>query len=131
MRRTAAIAGTALGAAALAAGSGAAFAGGGAHAHAASTSLHLTANPNGQLKFNTRKLSAKHGTITIQMVNPASSGLDHGVAVSGNRYKKVGKVVHAGKTTTLTVKLKAGKYTFYCPVTGHAAAGMKGTLTIK
>ena len=27
--------------------------------------------------------------------------------------------------------LKKGKYTFLCPVPGHAAAGMKGTLTVR
>jgi hypothetical protein len=28
------------------------------------------------------------------------------------------------------VELKAGEYEFYCTVTGHAAAGMQGTLTV-
>jgi uncharacterized cupredoxin-like copper-binding protein len=66
------------------------------------------------------------------MMDPASTGLDHGIAVSAKGFKKVGKIVHAGATSTLTLKrLKAGKYTFYCPVPGHRAAGMKGTLTIK
>ena len=27
--------------------------------------------------------------------------------------------------------LKPGKYSFYCPVPGHEAAGMKGTLIVK
>ena len=131
MKRTAAIAGTAAVAVAIAAGAGAALAGGKPH-EARTTTLNLTANPNGQLSFDKRKLSAKHGTVTIKMVDPASSGIDHGIAVAAKGFKKVGKVVHPGKTSTLTLKsLKAGKYTFYCPVTGHRAAGMKGTLTIK
>ena len=134
MKRTAAIAGTAVVAVAIAAGAGAAFAGGEPHAAAKTTktTLNLMANPNGVLRFDKKKLSAKHGTVTIKMMDPASSGLDHGIAVSAKGFKKVGKIVHPGKTSTLTLKsLKAGKYTFYCPVTGHKAAGMKGTLTIK
>ena len=30
----------------------------------------------------------------------------------------------------MTANLKPGKYEFYCPVDGHKAAGMKGTLTV-
>ena len=36
----------------------------------------------------------------------------------------------SGGSDTLTVKLKPGTYTFYCPVPGHEQAGMKGTLTV-
>ena len=40
--------------------------------------------------------------------------------------------VGGGKTKTGSFKLaKPGKYTFYCSVPGHEAAGMKGTLTVK
>jgi uncharacterized cupredoxin-like copper-binding protein len=39
--------------------------------------------------------------------------------------------VNPGKTSTMTLTLKAGKYTFYCPVPGHRQLGMKGTLTVK
>jgi uncharacterized cupredoxin-like copper-binding protein len=35
-----------------------------------------------------------------------------------------------GGTKTLSVSLKPGTYTFECTVPGHAAAGMKGTLTV-
>ena len=36
------------------------------------------------------------------------------------------------KTSTVSAKgLKKGTYTFYCPVDGHKAAGMKGELTVQ
>jgi uncharacterized cupredoxin-like copper-binding protein len=38
--------------------------------------------------------------------------------------------VAKGGKSTVTVDLKPGKYTFYCPVPGHRQAGMQGTLTV-
>jgi uncharacterized cupredoxin-like copper-binding protein len=35
-----------------------------------------------------------------------------------------------GGTKSVSVNLKAGKYTFYCSVPGHRAGGMVGTLTV-
>jgi plastocyanin len=36
-----------------------------------------------------------------------------------------------GGTQKLKIDLKPGTYTFYCSITGHRAAGMVGTLTVK
>jgi uncharacterized cupredoxin-like copper-binding protein len=36
-----------------------------------------------------------------------------------------------GKTATISVTLKKGKYTYLCTVPGHAAAGMKGVFTVR
>src|SRR5437764_1273866 len=80
-------------------------------------------------------LAAKAGKVTVKDVNPSSSGISHGIAVEGNGVDKDGtggtSGVSPGKTATLTVTLKPGTYTFYCPVDGHKAAGMKGTLKVK
>jgi uncharacterized cupredoxin-like copper-binding protein len=90
--------------------------------------LALSADPSGQLKFDKSSLSAKSGSVTIKMSNP--SGLPHGIAVEGNGVDKDGPTVMQGGTSTVTVKLKPGTYTFYCPVDGHRAAGMQGKLTV-
>ena len=94
--------------------------------HPPATTLKLKADPNGALKFNKTKLSAKAGKVTLVMKNPGSSGQDHGIAVKGQGLDKDGMIVHPGKTSTITVTLKAGRYSFYCPVLGHRGGGMKG-----
>jgi plastocyanin len=89
--------------------------------------VHLSAVP-GKLAFNTTHLTAKAGKVTIAMANPST--FMHGVGINGNGVDKDGPVVGNGATSTVTVTLKPGTYTFYCPVPGHEAGGMKGTLTV-
>ena len=87
-----------------------------ANARPDATKLKLSANTSGQLKFNTKTLKGKAGKVTITMSNPSS--LPHAIAVEGKGVDKDGKVVRKGGTSTITVTLKKGKYTFYCPVPG-------------
>lgn len=89
--------------------------------------LHLSASKS-KLKFNVKKLTVRHGKVTLVMANPSS--FSHGIAIDGHGVDKDGKIVGKGKTSRVTVTLKKGKYTFYCPVPGHRAGGMKGTLTV-
>ena len=96
---------------------------------AGGSKLSLSADPSGNLKFNKSSLSAKAGTVTMTMDNPSS--LPHAIAVEGNGVDKKGATVTKGGKSTITVTLKPGKYTFYCPVDGHRAAGMQGTLTVQ
>ena len=96
---------------------------------AAGSSLKLSADPGGQLKFTVSSLSAKSGKVTITMSNPSS--VPHAIAVEGSGIDQKGKTAGQGATSTITVALKPGKYTFYCPVDAHKQAGMKGTLTVK
>ena len=79
------------------------------------------------LKFDKSSLTAKAGKVTLVMTNP--SGIPHAVAVEGNGVDTKGSTVGNGGTSTVSATLKPGKYEFYCPVDGHKAAGMEGTLT--
>lgn len=79
-------------------------------------------------KFTKTKLSARAGTVSITLTNTA--GIEHNVVIKGGKRNKPGLVVSKGKSVATAV-LKKGKYTFYCSVDGHEAAGMKGTLTVK
>jgi azurin len=115
---------------AIATGAGAVALASAASASAAEV-LHLTANPSGMLKFNTTKLSVpKPGTVTIDMTNPSTSGIPHGIKIIGHGVKVTSKIAESGQTVSVTANLKKGTYTFLCPVPGHAMAGMKGTLTV-
>ena len=89
--------------------------------------IHLSASPS-QLKFNVSTLHAKVGKVTLVMANPAN--LSHGVAVQGGGVNKSGATVGHNGTSTVTVTLKKGTYTFYCPVPGHRQAGMQGKLIV-
>jgi plastocyanin len=93
----------------------------------AKASLNISASKT-KLAFNKKTLRAKHGTVTIVMANPSS--FPHAVSVEGHGIDKDGKTVNKGGTSRVTVKLKKGTYTFYCPVDGHKAAGMKGKLIV-
>jgi uncharacterized cupredoxin-like copper-binding protein len=97
----------------------------------ASTTLTDSADPSGTLKFTKSALTAKAGTVTIDFTN--SSPLAHNFTVQqGTSGPVVGATpTFMGGTKTLTLKLKAGTYTFYCSVPGHRAAGMQGTLTVQ
>ncbi len=97
----------------------------------ASNTLTDAADPSGALKFTKSTLTAKAGTVTINFTN--SSPLAHNFTVQqGTSGPVVGATpTFMGGTKTLTLKLKAGTYTFYCSVPGHRAAGMQGTLTVQ
>ena len=91
------------------------------------STVKLTADPGGALKFDTTTLSAKAGKLTVVMDNQSQT--PHAVEVEGSGVEKKTQTVTGG-SAKMTVDLKPGKYEFYCPVDGHKAAGMKGTLTV-
>ena len=101
--------------------------GGGGGESGGGETLKLAADKSA-LKFDKSGLTAKAGKVTLEMANP--SQLPHAVGIKGNGVDVDGKTVGNGETSTASTDLKPGTYTFYCPVPGHEAAGMKGTLTV-
>ena len=77
-----------------------------------------------EFKFTLSKTRVRHGSVTFKLVNKGK--LSHDFAIAG----KKSKLIKPGKTGTLTATLKAGKIPYKCTVAGHAAAGMKGKLTV-
>ena len=90
--------------------------------------VHLRASSSA-LRFNVKTIRVRHGRVKLIMSNPSS--LPHAIAVEGHGIDKDGRTVGRGGTSTVTVRLKRGRYTFYCPVDGHRQAGMKGRLIVR
>jgi len=68
--------------------------------------------------------SVKHGLIRFKVTNIGT--FSHNFVIARRRTI----LLAHGKSATLTVSLKKGKYRYSCPVAGHAAAGMKGILLV-
>jgi outer membrane protein assembly factor BamB len=82
------------------------------------------------LMFDTNKLTAKAGKVTVEFTN--NSAISHDVVIINSADKILGKTpTFDGGTKSFTVNLKPGTYTYYCSVPGHRQAGMHGTLTVK
>jgi plastocyanin len=95
------------------------------------STIKISADPSGQLAFEQKAVTApKAGPVTIDFTNDAPVGHDVHVADSSGQ-DLGGTNVITGGSASATVNLKPGKYTFFCSVPGHEAAGMKGTLTVK
>ncbi|MFL5958445.1 MAG: c-type cytochrome [Solirubrobacterales bacterium] len=90
--------------------------------------LEIPADPSGALAYLFGKATAKPGPATISM--PNQSPIQHNISITGPVSGK-GPIIGHGGTSSFSVTLKPGKYTFLCDVPGHAAGGMKGTLTVK
>jgi len=98
-------------------------------ASGSASKLSLSANPSGQLEYNTKSLTAKAGKVTISFTNMAPLG--HDVAIESSSGQTLGSTpVFQGGTKELSLELKPGTYKFFCTVPGHRQAGMEGTLTV-
>jgi plastocyanin len=98
--------------------------------------LSIEASSSGQLAYVTSKANATAGPVTIEM--PNMSGVSHNIAIEEGEHgaSGTGPVLGAGSftakgTSTVTVTLKPGTYTFFCQAPGHRAAGMFGHITVK
>jgi outer membrane protein assembly factor BamB len=103
--------------------------GGGTGSPNGARSLNLSPQGN-NLKFDTNKLSAKAGKVTMKFTN--NSALAHNVVLINSANKTLGKTpTFDGGAKSFSTTLKPGTYTYYCSVPGHRQAGMQGTLTVK
>lgn len=94
----------------------------------APTTLQLAADPT-TIAFDTTKLTAEAGEVTIDFDNP--SALEHDVAIEqDDKQIAISETITEGKTS-VSADLEPGTYTFLCTVPGHAEAGMTGTLTVR
>ena len=91
--------------------------------------LKLAADPSGKLAYDKDRAAVLAGRVTVRFTNDAP--LAHNVTIAkGSRTLGATKTITAA-SATLTVKLAAGKYVYFCSVPGHRQAGMEGTLTVR
>ena len=96
-----------------------------ATAQRSATVVKVTAGKPSEFHFTLSVKTVKHGTVTFAVTG--AGALPHNFKING----KSTKLLSLGQSQNLTVTFaKAGKYPYLCTVTGHAAAGMKGTLTV-
>jgi len=94
----------------------------GARAHATGTSVSVVST---EFKFKLSKTSVPAGSVTFTLTNHGK--IPHDFKIGGKKTP----LVKPGKSAKITVTLKKGKAAYLCTVPGHAALGMKGTLTVK
>jgi plastocyanin len=91
--------------------------------------VSIPADPSGQLSYQFANATAKAGKVQLDSKNASST--PHDISLQGGGLNVHGKIVQNGATSTVSVTLKPGTYTFYCSVPGHRQAGMQGKLTVK
>jgi plastocyanin len=89
--------------------------------------VQLSADPDGEIAYETDTLEAPAGDVTIELDNPAD--LPHDVCVEQEGEDLGCSEQVTASSTELTVMLEPGEYAFYCSVPGHREQGMEGTLT--
>ena len=98
----------------------------GAPAASKATVVGVTAGKPSEFKFILSKKSVAKGVVTFKVANQGA--IAHDFKIAGKKTA----LVQAGKATTLKITFKkAGKYPYLCTLPSHAAAGMKGVLTVK
>jgi plastocyanin len=93
------------------------------------STVSFTAAEDGSLAFEESSAEAEAGSVTVELDNPSST--PHDVRIEGSDGDLGGTDTISGDTTSATVDLEAGDYTFYCSVSGHRDAGMEGDLTVE
>jgi uncharacterized cupredoxin-like copper-binding protein len=97
-----------------------------AFAHPSATTVAVVAGKPSELRFTLSKKLLPKGQTTFVVTNKGT--LQHDFRIAGKKTPLISK----GKKAVLKVTFtKAGKYPYLCTVAGHAAAGMRGTLTVK
>ena len=93
-----------------------------ARSHAHATAVTVTAS---EFKFKLSKTAVPAGSVTFTVTNKGK--IPHDFKIDGKKTP----LLKPGKSAKLTVTLKKGKNAYVCTVAGHAALGMKGSLTAK
>jgi uncharacterized cupredoxin-like copper-binding protein len=82
-----------------------------------------------EYRMTVSRATLSAGTVTLMIVNRGK--IAHSFAIKGPGVsKRIAGTIAPGGRRTLVVHLKSGNYTLWCPLPGHAAKGMKATISV-
>lgn len=102
----------------------------------ATTTTTTTAASGGMVTITEKDFSLDPSTVTVAAGKVTfeaknAGGTDHALAIEGNGLaEQQTDTVGPHDSSFITVDLKPGTYTMFCPIDGHRALGMKGTITV-
>jgi plastocyanin len=79
----------------------------------------------GTIAYDVKNITTTAGTLTVTFINKSS--IQHTFTVENT---PLNLEASSGSSKTGSVQLQKGSYTFKCTVSGHEAAGMKGTIEV-
>jgi uncharacterized cupredoxin-like copper-binding protein len=81
-----------------------------------------------EFKIGLSSKTAKKGPVRLVVRNAGKYA--HALSIKGAGVSKRTPLIKPGKSAVLLVTLRSGRYALWCPVPGHAAQGMKATLSL-
>jgi uncharacterized cupredoxin-like copper-binding protein len=96
-------------------------------AHAGTTKTTVTVS---EREFSIKLSARKVPVGLVHFVIRNSGKYSHALSVKEGSMTRRTLLIKPGKTASLTVTLKKGTVSLWCPVPGHAARGMKATLAV-
>ena len=81
-----------------------------------------------EFKIALSSKTAKKGLVRLVVRNAGKYA--HALSIKGAGVSKRTPLIKPGKSAVLLVTLRSGRYALWCPVPGHAAQGMKATLSL-
>jgi uncharacterized cupredoxin-like copper-binding protein len=109
------------------------------HGATRATTVTVTAGKPSEFGFKLSKKTFPHGAVTFKVTNGGILPHDFKICASAHGStaansctgKKTAQLTPGGAAKTLTFTFKTkGTYEYLCTVSGHAAAGMKGTVKV-
>ena len=83
-----------------------------------------------EFRFSLSRSRVPAGRVTIELVNFGEDSHNFKVKrVGGTRVHTIGETLPGGRTTK-TLRLRQGRFKYWCSVADHKALGMKGRLRV-
>jgi plastocyanin len=96
-----------------------------ARAGVAKTTITVT-----EREFHIAPSARKAARGPVRLVVRNAGKYPHSLAIKGAGVSKRTPIIKPGKSAVLVVNLRSGSYSLWCPVPGHAARGMKATVSV-